>query len=208
MPFIAHSISCRLDVEFGEMSADGAECDDLCSVCDKLWTEGDSGWPLCDTPNCENVVCAECTTSMQLSVGELFYCPECAGGERSAAAVAGGALTSATLGLFELAEPSRAALVRVIRNIRETDDPKFKRLRLGNRKVKETLDVPAARRVLDYLGFAERICEEETWLECDVVDAETFDDLLALLEALRPEEQRIQPEERGEKRTATAPPEQ
>jgi hypothetical protein len=58
---------------------------DDCLLCGAIWS-GEAGWPLCDTPGCRNVCCASCVATTGLSVGDLFYCPACAGGGESAAA--------------------------------------------------------------------------------------------------------------------------
>ena len=79
------------------------QSNDDCLLCGAIYC-GEAGWPLCDTPGCANVCCASCVATTGLSVGDLFYCPACAGGGESAAAVAGGALTAATLGLVDLSK--------------------------------------------------------------------------------------------------------
>ena len=61
------------------------QSNDDCLLCGAIWS-GEAGWPLCDTPGCANVCCASCVATTGLSVGDLFYCPACAGGGESAAA--------------------------------------------------------------------------------------------------------------------------
>ena len=158
---------------------------DDCLLCGAIYC-GEAGWPLCDTPGCANVCCASCVATTGLSVGDLFYCPACAGGGESAAAVAGGALTAATLGLVDLSKMplSLKALRSVVKNVRN-DDPKYRRLRLANPKVARALDVPPARRCLATLGFVERDEGGERVLVADAKpDADVVDDVAALLQGL------------------------
>ena len=158
---------------------------DDCLLCGAIYC-GEAGWPLCDTPGCANVCCASCVATTGLSVGDLFYCPACAGGGESAAAVAGGALTAATLGLVDLSKMplSLKALRSVVKNVRN-DDPKYRRLRLANPKVARALDVPPARRCLATLGFVERHEGGERVLVADAKpDADVVDDVAALLQGL------------------------
>ena len=158
---------------------------DDCLLCGAIYC-GEAGWPLCDTPGCANVCCASCVATTGLSVGDLFYCPACAGGGESAAAVAGGALTAATLGLVDLSKMplSLKALRSVVKNVRN-DDPKYRRLRLANPKVARALDVPPARRCLATLGFVERDEGGERVLVADAKpDADIADDVAALLQGL------------------------
>ena len=158
---------------------------DDCLLCGAIYC-GEAGWPLCDTPGCANVCCASCVATTGLSVGDLFYCPACAGGGESAAAVAGGALTAATLGLVDLSKMplSLKALRSVVKNVRN-DDPKYRRLRLANPKVARALDVPPARRCLATLGFVERHEGGERVLVADAKpDADIADDVAALLQGL------------------------
>ena len=158
---------------------------DDCLLCGAIYC-GEAGWPLCDTPGCANVCCASCVANTGLSVGDLFYCPACAGGGESAAAVAGGALTAATLGLVDLSKMplSLKALRSVVKNARN-DDPKYRRLRLANPKVARALDVPPARRCLATLGFVERDEGGERVLVADAKpDADIADDVAALLQGL------------------------
>ena len=124
-------------------------------------------------------------------MGDLFYCPACAGAGESAAAVAGGALTAATLGLVDLAKMPRSlkALRRVVANARR-EDPKFRRLRLANASVKRALDVPPARRCLASIGFVERQEDGETVLVCDdLPDQDILDDVAQLLAGLDDEDE-------------------
>ena len=161
------------------------QSNDDCLLCGAIYC-GEAGWPLCDTPGCANVCCASCVATTGLSVGDLFYCPACAGGGESAAAVAGGALTAATLGLVDLSKMplSLKALRSVVKNARN-DDPKYRRLRLANPKVARALDVPPARRCLATLGFVERDEGGERVLVADAKpDADVADDVAALLQGL------------------------
>ena len=161
------------------------QSNDDCLLCGAIYC-GEAGWPLCDTPGCANVCCASCVATTGLSVGDLFYCPACAGGGESAAAVAGGALTAATLGLVDLSKMplSLKALRSVVKNARN-DDPKYRRLRLANPKVARALDVPPARRCLATLGFVERDEGGERVLVADAKpDADIADDVAALLQGL------------------------
>ena len=161
------------------------QSNDDCLLCGAIYC-GEAGWPLCDTPGCANVCCASCVATTGLSVGDLFYCPACAGGGESAAAVAGGALTAATLGLVDLSKMplSLKALRSVVKNARN-DDPKYRRLRLANPKGARALDVPPARRCLATLGFVERDEGGERVLVADAKpDADIADDVGALLQGL------------------------
>ena len=167
---------------------------DECLLCGAVYC-GEQGWPLCDTPGCPNTCCTRCVQAAGLSVGDLFYCPECAGAGESAAAVAGGALTAATLGLVDLSKMPRSlkALRRVVGNVRG-EDPKFRRLRLANANVARALDVPPARRCLATLGFVEREEAGERVLVCDAVpDADIVDDVAQLLLGLDDEAEEAPP---------------
>ena len=182
---------------------------DDCLLCGAIYC-GEAGWPLCDTPGCANVCCASCVATTGLSVGDLFYCPACAGGGESAAAVAGGALTAATLGLVDLSKMplSLKALRSVVKNVRN-DDPKYRRLRLANPKVARALDVPPARRCLATLGFVERDEGGERVLVADAKpDADVADDVAALLQGLDDDDDgaATATEERDAKRPATGAP--
>ena len=59
---------------------------DECCLCGKDWREGDTGWPLCDTEGCDSTLCTDCLRLTGASVGDLFFCPPCAGSGVSAAA--------------------------------------------------------------------------------------------------------------------------
>ena len=168
------------------MSSD-PEGEDECCLCGRIWTDGDQGWPLCDSAGCSNVVCAICTSAVH--VAELFFCPPCSGSGISAAAVAGGGVAAAVISCKDLGDnpPSLRALQRVISNLLESPyEAKFRRLRLANPKVKVLLDVPPARRILACVGFTEVDTGESAAAEPDLVcegdvDCELLERLLQVL---------------------------
>lgn len=135
----------------------GESSNDECCLCGKEWTPDEKGWPLCDTADCPNTVCSNCAQIHQLSVSELFYCPPCAGGGQSAAATVGGAVATAVAALSSALERlpmSQATLRTILRNIQEhPTDPKFRRLRLENKSIKEYIDLEPVRRILESIGF-------------------------------------------------------
>ena len=76
--------------------------DDECCICGAEWVEGQQGWVLCDSNTCENTVCKSCTSTLDLLVSDQFYCPMCSGSGESAAATAGGAISTAVAACLEL----------------------------------------------------------------------------------------------------------
>jgi len=138
----------------------GESSEDESCLCGKLWTPDQPGWPLCDTPNCPNTVCAQCAQIHQLIVSELFFCPPCAGSGQSAAATVGGAVATAVAALSSALERlpmSRATLRKILDNIQQHPrDPKFRRLRLENRSIKEYIDLEPVRRILTSIGFVQK----------------------------------------------------
>ena len=136
----------------------GENSSDECCVCGDSWTEGQTGWILCDAPQgCDSTVCKKCTASLSLSVGELFYCPLCAGSGQSAAAAVGGAVAAAVIACTELEKLplSFATTTKILTNLRDKpDEPKYRKLRLENKSVKELVDLEPVLNILTSVGFA------------------------------------------------------
>jgi hypothetical protein len=135
----------------------GEHSNDDCVLCGKLWDSSCTGWPLCDAPGCPNTCCNGC--SSVLIVAEHFYCPPCASLGTSAAAAVGGAVASAVAVCSELVDHlplSSKALQTILRNlIKDPSNPKYRKLRLRNKKVRELIDLDPCRRLLTLIGFTE-----------------------------------------------------
>lgn len=146
--------------DFGENS------NDECCMCGEAWHEGKKGWVLCDTAECENTVCQNCTSLLSLSVSELFYCPLCAGSGNSAAATAGATVVSAVAACSELEKLplSFKATQKILSNLlKSPDEAKFRKLRIvENKKVKELLDYEPVLNILTSVGFARKHCPRES----------------------------------------------
>ena len=142
----------------------GQNSNDECCMCGEVWHEGQEGWILCDTEDCENTVCVKCTSKLSLIVSELFYCPLCAGAGNSAAASAGAAVASAVVAATELEKLplSFKALQKVLSNLAKSpDNQKYRKLRLENKKVKELFDFESVLNVLTSVGFVRKQCPRE-----------------------------------------------
>ena len=135
----------------------GENSSDECCMCGDVWTEGQQGWILCDSENgCENTVCAKCATALNCSVSELFYCPICAGSGQSAAATAGGAVATAVAACAELEKLplSFEATKKILTNLlHHPDDPKYRKLRLENKSVRQLVDLEPVLNILSSVGF-------------------------------------------------------
>lgn len=145
-------------------SRNGEDSNDECCVCGDEWSIGQQGWVLCDGENCENTVCAKCTSMLSLSVSELFYCPICAGSGESAAAVVGGAVAAAVAACSELEKLplSFNATKRILTNLlTNQDEVKFRKMRLENKRVKELVDLEPVLNILTSVGFVRMQVERE-----------------------------------------------
>ncbi len=135
-------------------------------MCGEAWHEGKKGWVLCDTTECENTVCQNCTSLLSLSVSELFFCPLCAGSGNSAAATAGATVVSAVAACSELEKLplSFKATQKILSNLlKSPDEAKYRKLRIGeNKKVKELLDYEPVLNILTSVGFARKNCPRES----------------------------------------------
>ncbi|KAL3926122.1 MAG: hypothetical protein SGBAC_013594 [Bacillariaceae sp.] len=140
----------------------GENSEDECCLCGRLWDSSCTGWPLCDTPNCPNVCCTTCSPA--LIVSDMFYCPPCSGTGKSAAATVGGAIATAIAVCAELESLplSQNAIQAILKNLlKQPDNPKYRKLRLNNKKVKGLLDLDPCRRLLTMVGFAEQEVDNE-----------------------------------------------
>lgn len=165
--------------------------EDECVLCGKLWDPSCKGWPLCDA--CPNTCCKECASV--LIVGEDFYCPECCNHPNqstSAAAAVGGAISSAIRVCSEVSERlplSAKAIQQILRNLlKDPTNPKYRKLRLRNPKVRELLDLDPCRRILTHVGFTETLLAKDDpvliLLEDTPVEASELQQLLDILEGL------------------------
>lgn len=186
----------------------GENSEDECCLCGRLWDPSCTGWPLCDTPNCPNVCCSDC--SQALIVSELFYCPPCSGSGESAAATVGGAVATAIGVCSELESLplSRKAIQAILRNLtKEPDNPKYRKLRLNNKKVKSLLDLDPCRRLLTMVGFTEQEVDKEPVLILDgSVNVSEVKQLLDIMDGLTNEAPitATQKKQTENKNTATA----
>ncbi|KAL7534065.1 hypothetical protein ACHAXR_005617 [Thalassiosira sp. AJA248-18] len=142
----------------------GENSSDDCCVCGDEWSEGQQGWVLCDSNGCENTVCPKCTTSLSLSVSELFYCPICAGSGQSAAAAVGGAVATAVAACAELEKlpVSFKTTQKILTNLlQKPDDPKYRKLRLENKNVKQLVDLDPVLNILTSVGFVRKQCPRQ-----------------------------------------------
>lgn len=165
----------------------GEESNDECYICGIEWTEGTQGWVLCDTDQCPNTVCITCTSALSLSVSELFYCPSCAGSGDSAAAVVGAAVASAVAACVELEKLplSFKATRRILENlVAKPDEPKYRRLRLENKAVKELIDLEPVLNILTSIGFTKKLCDRSIPHDSDTTT--TPKEELLILEGLVP----------------------
>lgn len=140
----------------------GGESNDECSICGAEWAEGCQGWVLCDTNQCPNTVCPSCTSTLSLSVSNLFYCPSCAGSGDSAAAAVGGSIATAVSAISELEKLplSFKATRRVLSNlVSKPDEMKYRKLRLENKAVKELVDLEPVLNILISVGFTREFCD-------------------------------------------------
>lgn len=138
----------------------GGDSNDDCFICGTRWVAGFEGWVLCDA--CPNTVCPVCTSSLSLSVGEMFYCPACAGSGESAAAMVGGGMAMAVTACAELKKLplSFRATRRILSNlVSKPHDMKYRKLRFENKVVKELIDIEPVMNILVSVGFTRRICE-------------------------------------------------
>ena len=186
----------------------GENSDDECCLCGKLWEPYCTGWPLCDTPNCPNVCCTDC--SRALIVSDQFYCPMCSGSGQSAAATVGGAVASVVQVCNEIDSLplSQKAIKSILRNlIKHPEDEKYRRLRLNNPRVKSLLDLDPCRRLLSQIGFVETTDElpnnnndnnkEPVLLLEGSVDAKEVQQLLDIFEGVLEEEKEDGEDEDG-----------
>lgn len=164
--------------DFGENS------NDECCMCGEAWHEGKKGWVLCDTTECENTVCQNCTSMLSLSVSELFYCPLCAGSGNSAAATAGATVVSAVAACSELAKLplSFKATQKILSNLlKSPEEAKYRKLRIGgNKKVKELLDYEPVLNILTTVGFARKHCPRESKSEIETGTTPPTEEVLIL----------------------------
>ena len=166
----------------------GENSNDECCLCGELWLPSSKGWPLCDTPDCENVCCSNC--SQALIVSEVFYCPPCAGAGRNAAAAVGGAVATTVKVCSELEKLplSQNAIKTILRNLlKDPENLKFRKLRLNNPKVKSLLDIDPCRRLLTFVGFSDKQdseTHEPLLLLEGKVDMEEVKQLLDIMESL------------------------
>ena len=164
----------------------GQNSEDECCLCGRLWDPSCTGWPMCDTPNCPNVCCSTC--SQALIVSDMFYCPLCAGSGQSAVAAVGGAIATTVSICNELdALPlSQKAIKAILRNLlKQPENPKYRRLRLNNPKVKSLLDLDPCQRLLSLVGFVQQQENNEPVLVLEgSVNKEEVQQLLDILEGL------------------------
>ncbi|CAJ1970341.1 unnamed protein product [Cylindrotheca closterium] len=167
----------------------GENSEDECCLCGRLWDASCTGWPLCDTANCPNVCCSTC--SQALIVSDMFYCPICSGSGESAAATVGGAIATAVSVCSELESLplSRNSIQGLLKNLlKQPDNPKYRKLRLNNKKVKELLDLDPCRRLLTMVGFTEQELDREPVLMLEgSVNVCEVRQLLDILEGLSDE---------------------
>ena len=138
----------------------GENSNDECCICGDEWN-GEKGWVLCDSSGCENTVCSKCTSTLCLSVSELFYCPICSGSLASAAATAGGAVATAVSACTALEKLplSFKTVQKILTNLlKHPDEPKYRKLRLENKSVKELCDLEPVLNILTYVGFVRTQC--------------------------------------------------
>lgn len=177
----------------------GEDSNDECCVCGSEWTEGCQGWVLCDESQCPNTVCKSCTATLSLSVGELFYCPQCAGSGESAAAVAGGVVATAVAACSELEKLplSFKATRRILSNlVAKPDEMKYRKLRLENKQVKNLIDLEPVLNILTAVGFTRKLCDrtvsninattakEEVLILEDDVPIDLLNDLLEIFDGM------------------------
>lgn len=142
----------------------GEKSSDFCCMCGDEWADGKTGWILCDSYGCENTVCSTCTTTLSLSVSELFYCPLCSGSGTSAAAAAGGAVASAVAACSSLeALPlSFKTTQKILTNLlNKPDEQKYRKLRMENKSVKQLVDLEPVLNILIYIGFVRTQCARQ-----------------------------------------------
>ena len=139
----------------------GENSNDECCICGDEWNGEMKGWVLCDSNGCENTVCSKCTSTLCLSVSELFYCPICSGSGQSAAATAGGAVATAVAACTALEKLplSFKTVQKILTNLlKHPDEPKYRKLRLENKSVKELCDIEPVLNILTYVGFVRTQC--------------------------------------------------
>ena len=168
-------------------SGAGENSNDDCYVCGAQWIEGLEGWVLCDT--CPNTVCPACTSSLSLSVGEMFYCPSCAGSGDSAAAMVGGAMATAVVACAELEKLplSFKATRRILSNlVSKPHEMKYRKLRLENKVVKELIDIEPVLNILISVGFTRKMCERPLSENTNTTTNPTLKEEVLLLEGTLP----------------------
>lgn len=139
----------------------GAAHEDECHLCGKMWTEDQPGWPLCDTKHCPNTICRECTSRHGLSVSaELFYCPTCAGSSSASAAAQLGGVATSTIHALTKTLGKLPASQRTLRTILHNlylhpEEPKYRILRLENKRISSEINLEPIRNVLDLVGFVQ-----------------------------------------------------
>ena len=139
--------------------------DDECCLCGAEWSEGQQGWILCDSNACENTVCRKCTSTLSLLVSDQFYCPMCSGSGESAAATAGGALSTAVAACLELEKLplSFSTVQKILTNLQlHPDEQKYRKLRLENKAVKELCDLEPVLNILTSVGFVRTHCARQS----------------------------------------------
>eukprot|EP00980_Cylindrotheca_fusiformis_P000982 scaffold265_cov131-Cylindrotheca_fusiformis.AAC.17 len=175
---------------------DGEDSNDECFLCGKLWDPSCKGWPLCDA--CPNTCCTECASVLIVGDGD-FYCPSCTSNGQSAAAAVGGAIASAVRVCSQIIDElpvSAKAIQTILRNLqKDPNNPKYRKLRLRNKKVQELLDLDPCRRVLTMVGFTETMQPSATsqsddepmlvLLDDHRVDAGELQQLLDIFEGLQ-----------------------
>lgn len=161
----------------------GEDSNDECCICGDEWAEGHEGWVLCDTHGCENTVCPKCTSTLSLSVSELFYCPLCSGSGQSAAATAGGAVATAVAACTALEKLplSFNAVQKILSNLlHNPDEPKYRKLRLENRYVKELCDLEPVLNILTSVGFVRTHCARQNKKKNTKADLPPTEEVLLL----------------------------
>jgi hypothetical protein len=120
----------------------------------------------------------------------MFYCPLCSGSGQSAAATVGGVIATAVAVCSELESLplSQKAIKAILRNlIKQPDNPKYRKLRLNNPKVKNLLDLDPCRRILTLIGFSQQKLQNEAILVLQgSVNIHEVQQLLDILDGLSP----------------------
>ena len=165
--------------------------DDECCICGAEWEEGQQGWVLCDSHACENTVCKSCTSTLSLLVSDQFYCPMCSGSGESAAAAAGGAISTAVHACMRLEKLplSFSTVQKILINLQlHPDEQKYRKLRLENKSVKALCDLEPVLNILTSVGFVKTHCARQIKKKNADIDLPPTEEVL-LLEGPVPTEQ-------------------